>query len=300
MKIDTLYILRFLRRALVAAATAILIWTALLMIFEEHLIFFPSAYPSGYYDEAGHVANLEECWLMTEDSVKLHGWFARAGNPIAVLVMSHGNAGNISHRLPIIMALRDAGFHVFMFDYRGYGRSEGSPDELGVYRDGRAAFDFVVQRNDVHPVPIILYGTSLGGAVAVDVALHRPAAGLILESTFSSARDVARVAYPFLPVQFVLRTKFSSIEKIRAIRIPSLFLHGDHDGIIPMTLGRKLFEAANEPKTFYEVPGADHNDIFTVGGRSYLDTIKDFAEGLSSLRRTETTKQNATAGETTP
>lgn len=300
MKIDKHYIIRFVRRVVVAAAVTILIWTGLLMIFEEHLIFFPSAYPSGYYDEAGRVPDLEECWFTTEDSVKLHGWFARAQNPIAVLVMAHGNAGNISHRLPIIMALRDAGFHVFMFDYRGYGRSEGSPNEEGVYRDGRAAFDFVAQRNDVYPAPIILLGTSLGGAVAVDVALHRPAAGLILESTFSSAKDVARVAYPFLPVQFVLRTQFASIEKIRVIHIPSLFLHGDHDSIIPMSLGRKLFEAANEPKTFYEVPGADHNDIFTVGGRSYLETIKDFAEGLSSLRRTETTRRNASAGEITP
>lgn len=281
MKGNKRHILRFLRQAIIAAIATILIWTILLMIFEEHLIYFPSVYPSGFYEEASRVPHLEECWFTTEDNVKLHGWFARAEHPIAVLLMAHGNAGNISHRLPMIMALRDGGFHVFMFDYRGYGRSEGSPDEEGVYRDGRAAFDYVAKRNDVDSASIILYGTSLGGAIAVDVALHRPAtAGLILESTFSSAEDVAGTSYPFLPVQFVLRTKFDSLRKIREIHAPSLFLHGNADSIIPISLGRKLFDAANGPKMFYEVAGADHNDIFTIGGRAYLETIRAFAAGL--------------------
>lgn len=250
------------------------------MIFEEQFIFFPSVYPSGNYEDARQERNLEDCWFTAGDGVKLHGWFARADKPIATLVMAHGNAGNLSHRLPIIKALRDIGLNVFMFDYRGYGRSEGSPSEPGVYLDGHAAFDYVAGRQDADSSSIILFGTSLGGAVAVDVALDRPAAGLILESTFSSAKDVARVAYPFLPAQFLLRTKFNSDEKIRSIRVPSLFLHGDRDSIIPLALGRKLFEAANEPKKFSVISGADHNDIFWVGGRAYLEQIRAFALGL--------------------
>lgn len=270
-------IVRFTRQILIAAIAAILFWMLLLMLFEERFIFFPSSYPDGYYEEARSLPFLEDCWFMTEDGVKLHGWFARRDSAIATLVISHGNAGNLSHRLPIIKTFRDLGFNVFMYDYRGYGRSEGSPTEEGVYRDGRAAFDYVIRRSDVDSTNVILFGTSLGGAVAVDVALDRPAAGMILESTFSSARDVARVAYPFLPAQFLLRSKFDSAEKIRSIRIPLLFLHGDQDSIIPISLGRKLFEAANEPKTFHVVSGADHNDIFWVGGRAYLEQIRNFA-----------------------
>jgi fermentation-respiration switch protein FrsA (DUF1100 family) len=270
-------IVRFARQILIAAFAAIAFWTLLFMLFEERFIFFPSSYSDGYYEEARSLPFLEDCWFMTDDGVKLHGWFAQRDSAIATLVISHGNAGNLSHRLPVIKTFRDLGFNVFMYDYRGYGRSEGSPDEEGVYRDGRAAFDYVLKRNDVDPRNVILFGTSLGGAVAVDVALDRPAAGLILESTFSSATDVARVAYPFLPAQFLLRSKFDSAEKIRTIRIPLLFLHGDQDRIIPLSLGRKLFEAANEPKSFFVVPGADHNDIFWVGGRAYLEQIRNFA-----------------------
>jgi fermentation-respiration switch protein FrsA (DUF1100 family) len=164
-----------------------------------------------------------------------------------------------------------------MYDYRGYGRSEGSPDEAGVYSDGRAAFDYALHLPGVNPKRIILWGTSLGGAVAIDVALHRPAAGLILESTFSSAKDVARLAYPYLPVQFTLRSKFNSIDKIGKVGIPILQMHGNRDGIIPFELGKKLFEAAGEPKEFYVIEGADHNDTYIVGGQPYLEKVKMFA-----------------------
>jgi len=280
VKPKTQSVLRFFKQFLIAALAAVAFWTVLLMLFEEKFIFFPSDYPDGYYDDAKSVPNLEDCWFTAEDGVKLHAWFARSDSAHATLLMAHGNAGNLAHRLPIIKALRDAGFNVLMFDYRGYGRSEGSPTEDGVYRDGRAAFDYLSQRTDVDSSSIILFGTSLGGAVAVDVATHRPAAGLILEATFSNAKDVARIAYPFLPAQFILRSEFDSEEKIRSIRIPTLFIHGGEDNIIPVALGRKLYAAANEPKSFYLIPGADHNDTFWVGGAEYLQTIRSFARSL--------------------
>jgi fermentation-respiration switch protein FrsA (DUF1100 family) len=271
---------RFLRQIVLAVVAALVIWSVVIMLFEEKFIFFPSAYPSGLYDEARTLSYLEDCFFTAEDGVRLHAWFARAESPRATLVMAHGNAGNVSHRLPIIRALRERGFNVLMFDYRGYGRSEGTPGEEGVYRDGRAAYDYAAAQSDVDSATIVLWGTSLGGAVAVDVAVHRQAAALILESTFSSAHDVARVAYPFLPTQFILRTKLNSDEKIGIASIPILFIHGNRDSIIPISLGRKLFAAANEPKQFYVVEGADHNDIFWVGGTAYLDRIQQFVDSF--------------------
>jgi fermentation-respiration switch protein FrsA (DUF1100 family) len=276
MKIRAPQILRLFRQVAIAVVAAILFWTTAMMIFEEKFIFFPSVYPSGNYEDARSIPKLEDCWLRTEDGVKLHGWFAPADSAIATLVMFHGNAGNISHRIPVIKALRDIGFNVFMIDYRGYGKSEGSPDEQGVYRDGRAAYEFVASHPGVDSARIILFGTSLGGAVAVDVAVGHPAFALILESTFSSARDVARVAYPFLPVRWLLRSRFDSAEKIRSVHVPVLVIHGDHDSIIPFALGQRLFDAANDPKKFFTVPGAGHNDLFWVGGRAYLNQIRSF------------------------
>jgi fermentation-respiration switch protein FrsA (DUF1100 family) len=266
-----------IRQILVAALASIILWTVVAMIFENKFIYFPSKYPDGIYEDARFIPNLTECWITTDDGVKIHGWFTLADSAIATLVIAHGNAGNISHRIDFIRRLQRIRFNVLMFDYRGYGRSEGSPDEAGVYSDGRAAFDHALQLPGVDAHKIILWGTSLGGAVAVDVALHRPAAGLILESTFSSARDVARVAYPYLPVQFTLRTRFSSIDKIANINIPLFQMHGNRDEIIAFELGKKLFDAAREPKEFYIIDGAGHNDTYIVGGQPYLEAVRRFA-----------------------
>ena len=260
----------------VAAAAALIFWTIVLMSFENRFIYFPDKYPKGAYDQASSIPNLRDCWVTAEDGVKLHGWFAPAESSKATLVISHGNAGNISHRYLLMRSLVRHKFNVLMYDYRGYGRSEGTPTEEGVYEDGRAFFDYALTLPEVNPQRVILWGTSLGGAVAVDVATQRPAAGLILESTFTSAKDVASILYSFLPVQFFLRSNFNSIEKIRALNIPTLIIHGEHDSIIPIGLGRKLFNAANEPKEFYEIPGADHNDTFFVGGEEYFNRIDRF------------------------
>ncbi len=274
------------RRLIIAALATILIWTVIAMLFEDKFIFFPTAYPGGMYEDARFIRGLKDSMIVAEDGVRIHAWFAPADSPVATLVMSHGNAGNISHRIEIIRRLQNTGFHVLMFDYRGYGKSEGSPSEEGIYRDGRAAFDYAAMIPGVDPKRIFLWGTSLGGAVAVDVATQRPAAGLILESTFSSARDVARVAYPFLPIHLVLRTQLDSFEKIQRIRTPLLMMHGDRDSIIPIELGKKLFDVANEPKEFFVIAGADHNDTFIVGGRAYLEKPRDFVV-KSTARKTK-------------
>jgi hypothetical protein len=264
------------RQLIIAAIAAVLIWTVIAMVLEDKFIYFPTKYPGGLYEEARLIPGLRDCWITTEDGVKIHAWFAPTDSAIATLVMAHGNAGNISDRIDIIRRLQRTGFNVLMFDYRGYGRSDGSPTEAGIYKDGLAAFDYARSEESVDASRIILWGTSLGGAVAVDVATKRPAAALILESTFSSARDVASVVYPFLPVRFLLRTKLNSIDKVGKIRIPILFIHGRNDRIIPRELGQTLFDAANEPKKFYVIEGADHNDTYRVGGDKYFNTVKDF------------------------
>ena len=269
--------LRLLRSLVIAGVAALLIWTVVLMMFEEKFIYFPQKYPQGLYDQARSIPGLRDCWIKTEDSVRIHGWFAPADSARATLVIALGNAGNISHRYPLLRSLQRHGFNVLMFDYRGYGRSDGSPSEDGIYKDGRAALDYALTLPEVRPDCVILWGTSLGGAVAVDVATKRRVAGLILESTFTSAKDVARLVYPFLPVQFFMRTKLNSVEKIKTITIPVLVIHGSLDTIIPVGLGRKLFNAANEPKDFYEIPAADHNDTFFVGGDEYMSRIQKFA-----------------------
>ena len=172
------------------------------MVFEEKLIYFPEKYPKGAYDQARSIPNLRDCWVTTEDGVKLHAWFAPAESAQATLLLSHGNGGNISYRYLLMRSLQRRRFNVLMYDYRGYGRSEGTPTENGIYTDGRAFFDYLLTQPEVDQRKIVLWGTSLGGAVATDLATHRPAAGLILESTFTSGQDVARILYPLLPTLF--------------------------------------------------------------------------------------------------
>jgi len=266
-------ILTLARQVLVAAVVCIFITTIVIMSFEEKFIFFPSKYPEGHYEDARYIPNLQECWIRTEDGVQLHAWFASVDTPIATLVISHGNAGNIANRNELMRRLLRTGFNILMYDYRGYGKSEGLPDEQGVYKDGRAAFDYVLTLQVVDPKRIVLWGTSLGGAVAIDVATQRPAAALILESTFSSAKDMARALYPFLPTRFFLRSQFNSIDKIRNITIPVLSMHGSRDAIVPLALGKRLFNAANEQAVAF----------FLEGRLRFGDIAARIAEALDAL-----------------
>jgi len=266
------------RQMIIAALAAVLLWSVLIMLFEERFIFYPDRYPAGHYNQASRIANLQDCWMRAEDGVIIHGWYAPADTPRATLVMSHGNAGNVSYRLEIIRAFQRSGFNVLMYDYRGYGRSEGSPSEEGIYRDGLAAYDAVRKLRGVDSNRIVLWGTSLGGAVAVDIALHRSAAALILESTFTSASDIVSALMPWMPIRLLVRKKLNSVDKIGDVHIPVLVMHGDHDRTVPIALGRRLFEAANEPKTFYTINGADHNNTYFIGGTAYVSSVTSFLE----------------------
>jgi fermentation-respiration switch protein FrsA (DUF1100 family) len=175
------------------------------------------------------------------------------------------------------------GANIFIYDYRGYGKSEGSPSEAGVYVDGVAAYDYVTEQLAPPGVPIVLWGRSLGGAVATETATQRHADGLILESTFTSAHEMATSLYPFLPfVGSLIRSTFDSESRVHTLDIPSLHIHGDEDRIVPLELGQKLFAAAQGKKDLYIIPGAGHNDTYVVGGNEYVSRVRSFLESLRS------------------
>ena len=226
----------------------------------------------------------EDVWFPASDGLRLHGWLIPAPDARLTLLWFHGNAGNIGHRVDNIKYLhRLLRLNVFIFDYRGYGQSAGTHSDLSeeaTYRDAEGALAYLRGRQDLAHTRLIYFGRSLGASIAVEAARHHPPAGLILETPFTSIKDMARVALPFLPLGSLLRTKYDSLSKIREIRVPLLILHGDRDDVVPYEQGRRLFDAANEPKTFYRIRGARHNDTYIVGGQPYFDAWARFLQGL--------------------
>jgi fermentation-respiration switch protein FrsA (DUF1100 family) len=240
------------------------------LLFEERLIYFPSrelaATPSSF--------GLEHEEVFLDSGV--HGWFlpAPGGARFAVLVC-HGNAGNISGRLDRALAFHGLGMDVLLFDYRGFGRSRGEPSEEGTYEDAVAARRYLVEDRRISPERLILFGESLGAAVAIEVALREPAAALVLEAPFTSIADMTRVAYPFLaPLIPWVRTRYDNLGKIPRVRVPLLILHGRCDPVVPFSQGEALFRAAREPKSFVAFDDAGHADAFRVGGESYRNAWK--------------------------
>ena len=227
---------------------------------ERSLLFFPT--PShGDSNRQPKGLNAQNAHFQSADGTKLHGWYLRHPDPRAVVLFCHGNAGNIRHRAGLLKGLQQRiGVSAMIFDYRGYGHSEGTPTEAGVMADARAARKWLAQREGIAEDQIVVMGRSIGGAVAVDLAAGDGARGLVLESTFSSIPDVAAKLYPLLPVRLMMRSKFDSAAKIGRYRGPLLQSHGDADHVIPYELGRRLHAAANGPKQFVVIRGGDHND----------------------------------------
>jgi len=202
-----------------------------------------------------------------------------------VLLWCHGNAGNIIHRLDNLARLHDIGISVFLFDYRGYGRSRGRPSENGLYEDALAAYAYLLESRGTDPRRIVLFGRSLGAAVAGEVASKRSAAGLILESSFPSVAALAKDYMWGLPAHWFLAARFNLAERLKKVRIPVLVIHGDRDQIVPIEFGEQVFEAARSPKVFYRVEGADHNDLYEVGGKPYFRRLQQFAEEVIRTAR---------------
>lgn len=223
---------------------------------------------------------LEDVWFQSRDGTKLFGWYVEAGPSAPVLLWCHGNAGNVIHRLDNLAELYRLGLSVFIFDYRGYGRSAGKPTEDGLYQDALAAYGYLVNTRGVRPERLILFGRSLGASVAGTVASQRLAAGLILESPFPSIAAMARTHYLGLPLHWLLSGRFPLDERLSRVSLPVLVIHGDRDDIVPIALGREVFAAAREPKSLYVIEGANHNDTYQIGGRAYFQRLKQFIHDI--------------------
>jgi fermentation-respiration switch protein FrsA (DUF1100 family) len=241
------------------------------------LLYFPSRAILETPAEAGLA--FEDVQISTEDGERLHGWWIPTERPIGHILLCHGNAGNVGDRVLHGRLLCEAGFDVLLFDYRGYGGSSGRPTEEGTYRDARAAREALLSRPGVDPSLIVYLGESLGGAVALALALESPPRGLVLQSTFTGVRDVARAHYPFIPSS-VIPDAYPSLRRVADLGAPLLVVHGERDEIVPLAHGQALFEAAPGPKRLHVVPGVGHNDLVPLAGRTYAEVIAAWAAGL--------------------
>ena len=239
-------------------------------------MYFPSRYPEGDWGLQQRLG-AADAWVVTSDGVRIHGWFVKVPGTALVTLFFHGNAGNITDRASHILEISKAGSSILMLDYRGYGKSDGRPTEAGLYFDARAAYEFVLNAG-YRPEHIILHGESLGTAVAIDLASQRSCAAAVLEAPFTSAKDVAGSVLPVIGP--LLIWSFDSRAKVRSVRALMFFIQGDRDKVIPLRLGQALFTAAPEPKSFWVVPGAGHNDIVEVAGRAYGQRLRSFYESL--------------------
>jgi len=206
---------------------------------------------------------------------RLQGWHVPALNPRGTVIFCHGNSGNLSNCLETVEIFHRLGMNVFAFDYRGYGNSTGTPDEKGTYQDAEAAWDLVTGELGEKPERMVLFGRSLGGAVAVHLAAQKPAAALIVEASFPSLLEVAAVTHPRLPASWFLSARYEAARQAAGISIPKLFIHSRDDDFIPLELGEKLFRAAAEPKKFLLIRGS-HGDGYLETGEPYLRALDDF------------------------
>lgn len=248
---------------------------AYVRFIEATTIFLPNKHLSFTPKQIG--IPFEEIFFRTKDRLRLNGWLVKsvsAKRPAATLLFLHGNAGNMGDRLDKIKLFRQLGLNVFIVDYRGYGLSEGRPTEQGMYLDALAAFDYLKTRRDIDINKICVYGESLGGVAATYLAAHRPVAGLIADATFSSAADMGRHIMPVIP-SFLISVKMDSLQRVKAMAVPKLFIHSTEDETVPYALGKKLYQAAAAPKQFLKITGG-HNDGHLAPQTTYVNGIKNF------------------------
>jgi hypothetical protein len=248
------------------------------VLFEDRFIYFPTRHPepAGAWETARLPFPCEDVWLTAADGVKIHGWHARGDGARWTLLYLHGNAGNIAGRAGMIQRMTRLPADVLAIDYRGYGRSEGAPSEAGLYADARAAYDWLVGERRVDPGRIVLYGESLGTAPAAELAAQLPVGRIVLQSPFTRIRDMAGRVVPLLPVHWFMRHRYDTFSKVARVRAPVLVIHSPDDEVIPFEQGRRVFEAAPEPKQFYEAAGGGHNDLVEFEGERFWDRLRAF------------------------
>jgi fermentation-respiration switch protein FrsA (DUF1100 family) len=246
-----------------------------LKYYERRGIYFPVRKIDLTPREIG--LEFEDVYFFSSDGTKLNGWYIPAKGSRITVLFCHGNAGNISHRIEAIDMFCRIGLDVFIFDYRGYGRSQGSPTEEGLYTDAHAAFKYLIDKRNINEGSIVVYGKSLGANVAVELCSRVSPAALISESAFTSALDMGKKLFPFLPIKWFITIKYDALSKIKDINIPKLIIHSEDDEIIPFQQGRKLFEVAPEPKEFYKMRGG-HNEAIFLAKEDFVDKIDDFLQ----------------------
>jgi fermentation-respiration switch protein FrsA (DUF1100 family) len=244
-------------------------------------VFFPIQHPEGDWHLQERV-RAEDVWLTTADGVRIHGWWFATDAADCATLFLHGNAGNVTHRIDHAQAVLEAGSSALVLDYRGYGKSGGLPTERGLYRDADAGYDWLIAAG-FSSDKVIIHGESLGAAVATELAARRTSAALVLESPFSSLADMANRLVPFLGTALI--RGFDTRAKIERVRCPLLIIHGDTDQIIPISQARAVFAAANEPKTFWPVHRAGHNDLLYHAGEDYVAHLKCLYNSFRSNAR---------------
>jgi uncharacterized protein len=247
--------------------------------FIEGNIFFPDTVLSQEPSAVG--LPFENVLFKTDDGIHLHGWLVPASSPGTIFLFCHGNAGNISHRIDNILRLHQIGLTVFIFDYRGYGRSGGQISERGFYLDVEAAYRIAKEIAQKEAAKLVIFGRSLGGVAAVHLAAYHACSGVILESAFTHLGAMAKQHFPLPFISKVLSKRLNAIDKIPRITAPILFFHGDQDDIVPHSQGEELFEAARAPKEFVTLEGAGHNDTYFVGGQAYFEKLGEFIASLT-------------------
>lgn len=252
------------------------------MLLEASFIYFPTRDPMSYRIGASVAASagirIEDCAITTSDGVRLHAWWCRPSRPArAVVLLFHGNAGNLADRADMLVDLTRLSAEVLIVDYRGYGRSEGRPSERGLQADADAAWSFLTAERGTPPARVVLVGESLGGAVAIELASRAEPAGLVVQSSFTSIPDMAAVHMPFIP-RFLIRTRMDSAAAIGHVSCPVLVIHSPRDEIVPYSMGRRLYDLAPEPKRWVEVPDAGHNETWSFGGARLLAELRVFLD----------------------
>jgi uncharacterized protein len=250
-------------------ALLLLIWLG-----QRRLIYFPDA--DVPLPGAAGLSGVETVTIPAADGVTLHGWYLASPGASFTVIVFNGNAGNRAYRAPLAAALRERRFNVLLFDYRGFGGTAGVPTQQGLEADGRAVRSYLLTRGDVRAGGLVYFGESLGAAVATGLAAEHAPAALVLRSPFTSLADVGRFHYPVLPVRWLLRDRFASIDSIARVQSPVLIIAGDRDRIVPLEQSRRLYDAAATRKQMVVVRGADHNDAELLSGDEMIEAIASF------------------------
>ncbi len=249
---------------------------ALLLFFTQgRMVFYPETGRELIATPAQLGLPYEDLQLKTSDGISLHGWFVPAPRPRGTVLFLHGNVGNISHRLDSVQMFHHLGYSTLIFDYRGYGNSSGTPSEQGTYRDAEAAWRYLSEQRHEPACRIVLFGESMGGAIAAQLATQQKPAALVIASGFTSVPDLGQQLYPYLPVRWLARIRYDTRAYLRNVTVPVLIAHSPQDEIVPYAHGQALFAAANPPKQFLELAGG-HNDGFIFMREDWVRALGDF------------------------